>query len=128
MFCLPTWDPSDSDLAQKRLCILPLRELPSWGDLGLGLVLGPDFCSGLNSLKDFCKMGPPISGTGVIFHTCPDIWKLWVWPQKEGVSGLSPEVVKSLFNARAPSMRSVYALNWWLVQYWNSCWCTSLMV
>ncbi len=73
------------------------------------IVLWPDFSPQRLSMGDSRQEGSPL--TGMIFHPCLELRKLWVWLLRGLIaSGLSTEVAETILQSRAPSMRKLYAL------------------
>ncbi|KAL0194788.1 hypothetical protein M9458_008360, partial [Cirrhinus mrigala] len=88
---------------------------------GASMVLGPGFPPRRLSLGDSRQEGSTLTGGG--FHSSPPsraVEALGV--ASEGAhllaSGLSTEVVETILQSRAPSMRKLYALKWRLFTSW----------
>ncbi|KAI2665918.1 Transposon Ty3-G Gag-Pol polyprotein [Labeo rohita] len=96
----------------------PGRGVPSSSSpilAGPSMVLGPDFPPRRLSLVDDLQERSPLTGRG--FHSSPPAGAVEaLGVASEGAhllaSGLSTEVVETILQSRAPSMRKLYALKW----------------
>ncbi len=85
------------------------------------VVLGPDFPPRWLSMGDSSQEGSPLTGRRHPSAPLPGVMEA-VGVAPEGAqliaSGLSPEVVETILQSRAPSTRKLYALKWRLFTSW----------
>ncbi len=88
---------------------------------GPSMVLGPDFSPRRLSMGDSSQEGSPLTSGGYDPSPPPRVMEA-VGVAPEGVqliaSGLSTEVVETILQSRAPSMRKLYGLKWRLFTSW----------